>query len=298
MKTAHKKKKNIIFVFLTEFTRLKGLINWSFVAFIGFLLGLSSLNFLDNIIPFLFFIVSIFCIISFTFSINNYYDVDSDRENPRRKNINAMASGKISKRTGIILNTILVIIPLIISFLYRFDVFVFTCILIIWMWIYSAPPLRVKGIAGVDVIWHFFAFNLLVLWGSFISGSVELIAWLVAISMGIWSCIAQVQNHITDYDFDKKSGTITFAVWLGIDKSKITIKIISIFHMIFLIPLIILYSLSYNITFIILLIGICIGLVKFKSKKDYPVSSVYYFPNIFGIIIYLNCILYHIITIY
>ena len=289
------KRKNIVLVFLTEFIRITDVASWFAMSFLGFLLGVSILSFNRYIIPLFVFMVSTFFIGSFTFAINNYYDVDSDRKNPRRMHINAIASGKISKKTGFLLNLIFLIIPLFVCLLFQdIKVFLFCAFLLFSGWAYSAPPLRVKGRPGFDIIWHFFGFVLLVIWGSFIAGSIELINWLVAISIGIFSCIAQVWNHINDYSSDKDSGTVTFAVWAGFDTAKKTLKMIVIIHMIFLIPLILLYSLSYLPTILILIAGVIIGLVGVISKKDTLESSVYYFPVVFGGAVYISCLIYHI----
>ena len=101
MQEINKKKKNIINVFLKEFIRIKGVLNWSIVSFIGFLLGMSSLNISKYIVPLEVFIIFTFCILSFTFAINNHYDATSDRENPIKRRINAIASGRISKQTSL-----------------------------------------------------------------------------------------------------------------------------------------------------------------------------------------------------
>lgn len=288
------KKKSIVFVFLTEFIRIRGVVTWSAISFIGFILGMSSLDVSSYMVPLLTFVASTFCILSFTFALNNYYDADSDRENPRRMHINAIASGSISKQKGIFLNTAFFIFPLVISLLFKHEIFLFCVLLLVWMWAYSSPPLRLKGRPGVDVIWHFFAFVLIILWGSLIAGSISLITWLVAISFGIWSLIAQVWNHINDYSFDKDSGTVTFAVWAGIDTAKIALKMIVLLHTIFLIPLIVLYSLSYLSTIVILIGGSMITLIWVKPKKDFPISPAYYTPFVFAGVVYLSCIIYHI----
>jgi len=138
------KKKNIISVFLTEFIRIKDAMIWSAISFGGFILGMSSLDLSSYIIPLLVFLVSTFFIMSFTFAINNYYDADSDRENPRRRNINAIASGKISKQTGIILNITFIIVPLVVSILFKFEVFIFCAFLLFLGWTYSASPFKNK----------------------------------------------------------------------------------------------------------------------------------------------------------
>ena len=295
MNDKNRKKKNIILVFLTEFIRIRGVVNWSLISFVGFILGMSSLGLSSYLAPLLVFVVSSFCILSFTFAINNYYDADSDRENPRRKHVNAIASGRISKQTGIFLNITFVAIPLVVSILFKLEVFLLCVLLLVWMWVYSSPPLRLKGRSGLDVIWHFFAFFLLIMWGSLIAGSIDIINWLVAISFGIWSCIAQVWNHIDDYSFDKESGTVTFAVWAGLDTAKTTLKMIVIFNTIFLIPLILFYSLSYLYTIVILIGGVVFVLFGIKPKKDFPVSPVYYTLFVFAVIVYFSCIIYYLL---
>lgn len=291
------KKKNIALVVLKEFIRLRDVIGWSAFSFFGFLLGMSSLVLYSYLVPFFVFFVTTFCIMSFTFAINNYYDADSDRENPRRRHINAIASGKISKQTGAFLNIAFIIIPLVVSILFKIEIFLLCIVFLFWMWSYSAPPLRLKGRPGIDIIWHFFAFVLIVIWGSSVSGSVKLINWLVAVSLGVFSCVAQVGNHISDYSFDKDSGTKTFAVWVGLDKAKIAIQIITLIHLILLIPLILLYTLSYSITIIIAIIAPVIGFLILRPRKGaFPTRRcyIYYFTIVIGGAVYLSCLIYHI----
>jgi 4-hydroxybenzoate polyprenyltransferase len=287
------KKKGKIFVFFTGFIRIRGVVNWFAISFFGFLLGTFSLNFFSYMIPFFFFIVSTFFILAFTFAINNYYDIDSDKENPRRVDVNAMASGKISKQTGILLSSIFVIIPLFLSLLYRLEVFVFCSLLIILMWAYSAPPLRLKGRPGIDVLWHFVAFVGLVLWGSYLAGFITVINGLAALSIGIFGCIAQVDNHIRDYSFDKASGSKTFAVWVGSNQAKTILILFVIIHILFLFPLIVLYCVYDILTILILCLGTFIALFVVKIKKGSLVSSLYLFIIVFGSSVYLCCLIYH-----
>lgn len=300
MNDKNEKKKNVVSLFLTEFIRIKDVIAWSAISFIGFILGMVSLDLYSYIIPLLVFLVSTFFIMSLTFAMNNYYDADSDRGNPRRMHINAIASGGISNQTGVILNIIFIIIPSVISILFKFEVFLFCVFLLFLGWAYSAPPLRLKGRPITDVIVHFVGFFSYVIWGSIIGGSIGLISWLMAISLGVWSTIGQIGNHIRDYSFDKESKTRTFAVWIGLDKAKITIEILTLFHLIILIPLILLYSLSYLST-IILLIGIpIIGLIILKPKRDaFPTKRcfIYYFTVVIGGSVYTSCLIYHILQI-
>ncbi len=298
MKGKNQKKENIFYIFLTQFIRIEHVFGWSAISFGGFILGMSSLELSNYIIPFLVFLISIFCIISFTFSVNNYYDADSDRINPRRKDFNAIASGKISKKTGFILNIILVIIPLVVSFLYKFEAFLLCIFFLTFMWLYSTPPLRFKNRPGLDIIWHYFGFILIVIWGSFIAGKIDLINWLAAISIGAFSLIGQVENHIYDYSFDKKSGTKTFAVRIGLNRANKILTMLIFFHIVLLIPLILLYTISYYITIIVALIISIIGLIFLKYKKKELTRQMFlvkYSSNILGGAVYSSCLIYYIL---
>jgi len=290
------KKKNVVSVFLVEFIRIHTVISWCAFSCGAFILGMSSLSISEYLGRFLIFFVSTFCILSFTFAINNYYDVDSDRINPKKIHFNAMAEGKISKKTGSLVNLTLVVIAfLTVALLSNPRAFVFCILFIFWMWAYSAPPLRLKGRPGVDIIWHFIAFVILVLWGSFIAGSLGVSNWLAAISLGVFSCVAQVWNHFNDYEFDRESGIVTYAVSRGLDTTIVTLKIIVILHVILLVPLIFLYSLQYVLTIGVFISGILLGIYVANTKrKALGSSSAYYFPIVLSFAVYINCIIYHI----
>jgi 4-hydroxybenzoate polyprenyltransferase len=294
MGPTEEKKNGIFFTFLTGFIRIRGVVTWLAISFFGFLLGISSLDITSYMIPLFFFVVSTFFILAFTFAINNYYDIDTDKENPRRAHLNVMASGKISKQTGMLLNLIFIVIPLVLSLFFTVEVFVFCAFLIFWMWAYSAPPLRLKGRAGLEILWHFIVFLALVLWGTYLAGSVSMINILVAVSLGIFGCFAQIDNHIQDYPFDKASGSKTFAVWIGIHKADVALKLSFIIYIFFLIPLIVLFSFYSYLTILFVCGGIVASLLLIKIKKSTLAPSLYYVINFFGGSVYLSCLIYHI----
>lgn len=298
---------HIALVIISKFFRLKDTFKWSLISVIGFILGVTVLSFNDYIIPFLIFVVTTFCIMAFTFAINNYYDAKSDKINPRRKDINAIASGQISRQLAILLLFLLVLIPLIISIFYRLEVFIFCAFLLFLGWAYSAPPLRTKNIPVVDVIWHFLGFFSYILWGSLIAGgsifysSINLISWLMAISLGIFSSIGQVGNHISDYNSDKETGTITFAVWAGLDKAKITINFLTLIHLLVLIPLVLLYTVQYYVSIVFFIVIAFLGLILLKPRRGmFPSRNcwTFYFSIVIGGGVYLSIIIYHIYTLF
>jgi 4-hydroxybenzoate polyprenyltransferase len=236
---------------------------------------------------------------SFTFAINNYYDIESDIKNPRRIKVNAIASGKISKKISLSLIIMFAIIPLIISILYKLEIFFFCAFLLFEGWAYSAFPLRIKSRPVLDILWHILGFFSYVMWGSFIAGSITLLNWLMAISLGVWSSVAQIGNHICDYSFDKDSGTMTFAVWVGLDKARITMNFLTFIHLIILIPLVLSYSLKYWVTISLVIIIPILGFIILKPEKGaIPIKSfTYYFTVVIGGAVYLSCIVYKIMLV-
>lgn len=290
-------KNGFFFTFLTGFIRIRGVVTWFAISFFGFLLGISSLDITSYVVPFFFFVVSTFFILTFTFAINNYHDIDTDKENPRRAHLNAMASGKISKQTGILLNIIFIVVPLVLSLFFTWDVFVFCALLIFWMWVYSAPPLRLKGQPGLDILWHFIVFLGLVLWGSYLAGSVSMISILVGISLGIFGCFAQIDNHIQDYPFDKASGSKTFAVWIGMNKASVALKLSFTIYIFFLLPLVVFFSFYSYLTILMVCGGIVVSVLLVKIKKSALAPSLYHVIYFFGGSVYLSCLIYHISSI-
>ena len=122
--------------------------------------------------------------------------------------------------------------------------------------------------------------------------------WLIAISIGVFSCIGQVWNHIIDYSFDKDAGTMTFAVKIGLEKAKKTLIFLICLHLIFLIPLVLLFTIKYLITILVLISCIIIGFLLLNPKKDgFPTkkSFEFYFATIVGGSVYLTCILYYLL---
>jgi len=300
-----KTTKNTVLLFLNEFIRISDSFKWTAISFLGFLLGITQLSINTYIVPFFIFAISTFCITAFTFAINNFYDIESDTKNPRRKDINAIASGNISRKIAIFYLLLFALIPILISiFLFRYEITIFCIYLLFLGWAYSAPPLRTKNIPGLDVIWHFIGFFSYIIWGSLIagesiySGSIESIIWLMAISVGVFSCIGQVWNHIVDYSFDKDAGTMTFAVKIGAENATKTLKFLIATHLILLIPLILLFTIKYWITILILILGVFIGLIILKPKKaGFPSkkSFEFYFTVVVGGSVYLTCIIYHLL---
>jgi 4-hydroxybenzoate polyprenyltransferase len=292
--------KKIRSVFFTEIIRINDVAGWFAMSLLGFILGTSSLSFNEYFVPFLGFAVSVFCAVSFTFSINNYYDINSDKNNPRRRGVNALAVGSISKMHLMILNLFFLFIPIVVCILLENIPIIFFCLLLLFMgWAYSAPPFRIKSRPIIDVLWHFFGFVILVLWGSSFTNQINYTILLVAISAGIFSCIFQIYNHVLDYDSDRASGTTTFAVWAGQNTTQTVLTTVAWIHVIVIVPLILIYSVHFISTIVIVLGGVGIGIYKSKPKRVTPIKkySLIAFIYYLTISVYVSCAVYHILFI-
>ena len=126
-------EKNTVMIILTKYFRIQDSIKWLLISFVGFILGMTELSIKVYFQPLLVFIIATISIMAFTFAINNYFDIESDKINPRRKNINAIGS-EISRRTGFYLLIILALISLITSILYNHQVFIFCGFLLFLGW--------------------------------------------------------------------------------------------------------------------------------------------------------------------
>jgi 4-hydroxybenzoate polyprenyltransferase len=294
----NEKGKNKFAIIITRYIRIDDVIKWCAIAFIGFILGTSSFALPGIILPTGVFLVAIFFLMSFTFAINNYYDADSDRKNPRRMYHNAVASGEISKKEGMILNILFVAISLLSVIFFKPDLVLFLLLLLLFVWlaVYSAPPFRLKGYPGIDVIWHIGGFFLFTLFASLFAGSPTLLSWLVALSIGVFSGVGQLWNHYVDYEFDKEMGTQTFAARFGLETTKKAIYGILAVHLVIVLLLFFLYSSHYLITLLIVVGGLIVGFLLFKpTKGGFPTrkSLEFYLTIVVGGSIYVSCLFYH-----
>jgi 4-hydroxybenzoate polyprenyltransferase len=291
------KNNTLVSSFFTSFIRIKGVINWLAISFFGYLLGTSNLDITSNLPSFMFFLISTFFILAFTFAVNNYYDIDTDKQNPRRASLNALASGAISKQTGKIILLLFILIPVLLSLFITWMVFLFCVLLLLLMWMYSAPPLRLKSRPGLDILWHFTAFFGLILWGAYLAGSISHLSLLVAVSLGFYGCFAQIDNHIHDYPYDKASRSHTFAVWLGLPTAHKALNATFILYLLSLLPLLLLFPLPSYLTIVLITIGIIGSITIILLKKTTGPARLFHLMTILGGFVYLNCLLYQLNTI-
>ena len=287
-------------LFFTKFIRISDVIKWTMISGIGFIMGLPSLDLLPTIISLTVFLVATLAIMSFTFGINNYYDVASDRENPRRRDTNIFVTGQLSKSKGLFFNGLFCLMALLVTLLFR-PSNVFLCgFILLWMWFYSAPPLRFKSRPPFDVLWHFIGFVLMILWGAVMAGTLSVLILFMALSLGVFSCIGQLWNHFVDYTFDRRSGIRTYAVDVGLSTTQKTLNVLIILHLILLSPLVYLSVSSVLGLSVILILAPMVFLLFMRPwRGGFPKkqSFQYYLSVVIGGTVYGTCMLYQLIAI-
>jgi 4-hydroxybenzoate polyprenyltransferase len=292
-------REHPIKIFFTQFIRISDVIKWTMISGIGFIIALPSLMLRPTLISLGVFLVTTPAIMAFTFGINNYYDVASDRENPRRRDTNIFVTGRLSQSRGLLFNALFCLVALLVTFLFKPGVVLLCGFILFWMWVYSAPPLRVKSRPPFDVYWHFIGFVLIVLWGSAIAGTITFLSLFMALSLGVFSCIGQLWNHFVDYTFDRQSGIRTYAVNVGLSTTQKTLNYLIVLHLFFLSPLIyvsVTTILSLSMFLFIVPVAALFLMRPWQGGFPEKKSFQYYFTVVIGGTVYSACILFRVLV--
>ncbi|MPZ26789.1 MAG: hypothetical protein GEV12_10115 [Micromonosporaceae bacterium] len=149
-------------------------------------------------------------------SVNDAYDLDSDRNNPR-KAASPLVRGSITPRAAVgvgaaaSLAAVLGAVPLGGQFALG------TALTLVLGWAYSAPPLRLKARAGADVLANAFALGVLGPLGGWVAmtGTVDRFPWPIS-AVGFMAVAAlYLPTTLVDHDPDRRVGIRTTAVALG-----------------------------------------------------------------------------------
>lgn len=145
------------------------------------------------------------------FAVNNLFDRESDLENPRKNNpLNCGCP--IWSVWAVLLNQL---VFLLVFYLYGCFVALTVYLLgLVLGLMYSAPPFRLKGRAGWDVLSHTLYFGALpYMFGLFLSGgSLSGENVLAVVSLMFYSAFLQLRNLEKDVYFDRKFGDKTLFV--------------------------------------------------------------------------------------
>lgn len=162
---------------MKDYLKLIRIKHWikNFLVFLPILCG-NVLN-CHNIIITTYGFLSFCFASSFVYIINDIKDIEKDKLHPRKKS-RPLASGKISKKSAIIVAIILIIISLIFNFLTNMKFFnPSLCLLLIYLIVNILYSFGLKNIAIVDIVFLTLGFILRVYYGSFIT-STPVSEWL------------------------------------------------------------------------------------------------------------------------
>jgi 4-hydroxybenzoate polyprenyltransferase len=150
-----------------------------------------------------------YCI--FLFGINDVYDYESDKLNPRKKSVLDLKYHSLVKRISFVVVLLLILISLVTL---NISNILATVLLIFFSYFYSAPPLRFKERPPFD---------------SFLNGALFFIVFSIGFSFGkdvlsiplkiyfVAMCVMGIHSFSTimDYSADQKAGHKTFALVFG-----------------------------------------------------------------------------------
>ena len=262
------------------------------VAWIVFLLPFSvgfGIGATKNTNPFhiIFSLIAFVSWMSFSFILNSLSDKDVDKfHDGRAKDMDLsnqpFVTGEISEKTALFIALILVIISLFFAWLVNYLFFTLFIIANIIGYIYSMPPTRFKTKPVTDILCNALAAGVALIAGLSIGGANMNLLFIIGTF--IVAAVFYIPTVVTDYDFDKRAGLKTSAVFFGPKKIltalyPLTIVILAIFTFVFLTT-----NFELKITSLIIIIYALIFVIasniKFRDGRLYAHQNWIFVPFI------------------
>jgi chlorophyll synthase len=262
------------------------------VAWVVFLLPFSvgfGLGATKNTNPFhiIFSLIAFVSWMSFSFILNSLSDKDVDKSHDGRfKDMNLsnqpFVTGEISEKIALYIALISVIISLFFAWLVNYLFFTLFIIANIIGYIYSMPPTRFKTKPIADIQCNALAAGVALIAGLSISGTNMNLLFIIGCF--IVASVFYIPTVVTDYDFDKKAGLKTSAVFFGPKKIlmamyPLTFVILAIFTFVFLTT-----NVELKITSLIIivytLIFVIAANIKFRDGRLYAHQNWIFVPFI------------------
>ncbi|MBR9679938.1 MAG: UbiA family prenyltransferase [Candidatus Altiarchaeota archaeon] len=222
--------------------------------------------------------------LGFGFAINYCCDTQEDSLHKEKSKRNPITNKEIKKRSAYLFSIILAIIGLLITIPLGIPAFLICSLLLSLVYIYSAPPLRLKSRPWLDLISHgLFAGSLPFLFAVVaLNTEINMIHYAIAFSLFHFWLISELKQHIGDYESDRAAGLRTTVCILGKPGSEKLLKALVLLLPITMLP-VFLSALNY---FLILTAGFYVYILKTQDYiKDTRYNAVSYLAAIvFGII--------------
>jgi len=247
--------------------RIRDWLAYFLIVTFGFLV---SKGYAYSLISISAFYLLVFLMLGFGFSINDCFDVESDRLNKLKQN--PVAKKEIEFKRAFLFSIFLALSAIALSAFFGLKVFLFCLVLSFLAFSYSSPPLRLKSRPFLDVLSHglFFGAFLFLLPFLVFSTALKLSHYLLAFSFFYLSAILELRNHLRDYRSDKKAGLKTTVCVLGQKTSeKLTMLLSLSFPIVFFLSF---YSQLSLVPFFAITL---LFYLVFLSKKNYKALDVY-----------------------
>ena len=252
------------------FTRPHG---WKGYMLMG-ILGLLVSKHIPNASMIIYFLLALSSYLSFSFAINNYFDVEEDKHEKHTKN--PLAKGRISYKEAKLIILISAVASILFTALINKNAIWYMVVMIMVSAMYSSKPIKLKGRFLLDVVSHSLFFGVMIFLYPFIVFNIGInkITVLTSILIAYISINLELRNHYNDYEHDKRAGVKTTAVTLGKEK---TGKIITAMNTLY--PLIYLGALIYGFGFSHISIPAIISIIYMLSiifyKKMFRLFDIF-----------------------
>jgi len=258
-----------------RFLRIKDWRGYFLTALFGFMISKWFLFPLKEIIIFWIIII---LFLAFGFSVNDCFDTKEDKLQKYKKN--SIVTKEISLKKGLFFSISLAILGLALSIRFGLEVFILSLVAILLAFFYSAPPFRLKSKPFLDLLSHgLFAGTLIFFFPILVfNKNLEPLHYLIGFSIFYLSVIAELRNHLEDYEFDKKAGLKTTVCVLGYKNSENLLRYLVILSPLTIFPIFLLNSQKYLLLFLILssiFLFFALFNRNYQIVKNYKMVDIY-----------------------
>ena len=252
---------------LKEYFRMLRVKDWIkstlWIPFIGAFLAHTSLQ------NFILIAVVYFCVTAYAFVVNNYFDVEIDRQHKRKKqsNVNPLANGFVAKKSTLMLIGVLLSISIFLSLQINFIGFVFVLLSLLSSTLYSVKYIRLKEKPGLDIITSGFMFGFFpFLAGLTLAGGIINFPFIVVgILFTILSINGLLTHQIVDY-YDDLGNTNNLTLKIGREKSFILSLFLILISLLFFELVLVFFSIQWYFHFLIILFLLFCFPVRFINQ--------------------------------
>jgi 4-hydroxybenzoate polyprenyltransferase len=243
--------------------------DWRAYFGLGVLGFVLAQGFLSPPLDILLFLIIGLLLLAFGFSVNNFFDIEEDKEKGEVKNF------LVQNKKNFFLSVSPGILALLLSAYFGKWVFLFVLIAGLIGFFYSAPPLRMKSRPFLDLISHGLFAGALIFLFPFLLFKPELTTfhYLVAFSVFYLSVMLETRNHLEDYQSDSRVGLRTTVCFLGYKNSERFLRYLAFLFPLALLP--VFFTLSPNF-YILFLILSSLFLFLFLFVKKFQIIDTYY----------------------